>query len=117
MPAKFENAKLEDPAGVVKPYRKPSLAKGPVLAKITAQAVSGIPSDGAICWVARAAFGEQDFRWMIFRAWLFEDAPRVLLRVYLGYGEAVGAFVARHEFARRIVRRMMLPAIRRKARG
>jgi len=33
------------------------------------------PSGAAHCGIARAAFGEADIRWMIFRAWLVDDAP------------------------------------------
>lgn len=115
MPTK---AKIEN-LPVAKPYRKPALMKGPVLTGITAApAVSGgIPSDGVTCWVARAAFGEADLRWMIFRAWLLDDAPRWLLQGYLSHGEWLGARVARSDLARNLVRRLMMPAVRRKLRG
>ena len=99
-----------------KPYERPTLAKGPVLAAVTASdgAVSGtVPN----CWVARAAFGEADVRWMIFRAWLFEDAPVWFRRLYIRYGETVGTWLAGRDGARRVVRKLMTPAINRKLRG
>ena len=68
-------------------YRSPTLLKGPKLDAIAAGKVS------VDCWVARAAFGESDFRWMIFRAWLLEDAPASLRRSYLRHGERVGGVV------------------------
>lgn len=97
-------------------YAKPTLRKGPVLAQMTAikGTVSGVHPP---CWVARAAFGEADIRWMIFRAWLFEDAPTWFRAVYLGYGETVGAWLVGREIARAVVRSAMMPAIRRKVLG
>ena len=109
-------AKIETPKparSMPKPYRKPSLVKGPLLTKVTAATpVSGAPP--APCWVARAAFGEADFRWMIFRAWLLEDAPAWFRRLYLRHGEAVGGWLANRNRARRVVRTLMMTAIRRK---
>jgi len=104
-----------------KPYTKPVLNKGPVLANITAaQTVSGIPSDFSdsdACWVARAAFGENDLRWLIFRAWLLEDAPRWFRLLYLRHGKVVGAWLAGRARSRQIVRTLMTPAVNRKLRG
>jgi hypothetical protein len=74
--------------------------------------VSGV----ARCWVARAAFGETDIRWMIFRAWLLEDAPVWFRRLYIRYGETVGAWLAGRAGARSAVRALMMPAITRKLR-
>lgn len=97
-----------------KVYQKPTLVKGPLLTRITAvPAVSG----GQLgCWVARAAFGEHDVRWLIFRAWLFDDAPSWFRSLYLRYGEAVGDWLAGKHRVRGIVRTMMMPAVRRKSR-
>lgn len=94
-----------------KPYQKPTLVKGPLLTKITAVTpVSGT----APCWVARAAFGANDIRWMIFRAWLMDDAPAWFRNLYLRHGERAGQWLAGRDGARRLVRAMMLPAVRRK---
>ena len=101
------------PRSNAKPYQKPDLVKGPVLAKITAQPpISGVQTP---CWVARAAFGEADIRWLIFRAWLLDDAPAWFRRFYLRHGETVGAWVGRYEVTRTVMRACMLPAVRRKA--
>ncbi len=97
-----------------KAYQKPTLVKGPLLTKVTAAVpvtVSGAPVP---CWVARAAFGEADFRWMIFRAWLMEDAPAWFRALYLRHGEGVGAWLSGKDRARSVVRAMMLSAVRRK---
>ena len=99
-----------------KAYQKPTLVKGPLLTKITAATpvtVSGAPVS-APCWVARAAFGDSDFRWRIFRAWLMENAPPWFHSLYLRHGESVGAWLAGKDLARAVVRAMMMPAIRRK---
>ena len=98
-----------------KRYQPPVLVKGPVLGSIAA----GTPVSGPSlqCWVARAAFGESDIRWMIFREWLLLDAPSWFRRLYIRYGESVGAWVAVSAGARRVVRALMMPAVNRKLRG
>ena len=96
-----------------KPYQKPTLAKGPLLATVTA--APPISTSKSLCWVARAAFGAADIRWMIFRAWLIEDAPAWFRRLYIRHGEAFGGWLGARPRARGAVRRLMMPAIRRKA--
>jgi hypothetical protein len=96
-----------------KPYQKPTLAKGPLLATVTAE--PPVSATKTICWVARAAFGATDIRWMIFRAWLIEDAPAWFRRLYIRHGEAFGGWLGARPRARGAVRRLMMPAIRRKA--
>ena len=96
-----------------KVYQKPTLAKAAVLSAVTAQT----PTSGARCWVARAAFGEADIRWMIFRAWLVDDAPAWFRRLYIRHGEAIGNWLAGRESARLLVRALMVPAVNRKLRG
>ena len=95
-----------------KRYVKPILFKGPVLTSVTADTAVSVPT----CWVARAAFGESDIRWQIFRAWLIDDAPAWFRSLYIRHGELVGSWVAGREGARRIVRTLMMPAINRKLR-
>lgn len=92
-------------------YRKPTLTRGPVLTSVTsAKAISGaLP----ICWVARAAFGDTDVRWLLFREWLAVDAPVWFRNLYVQRGEAVGAWLRRHGVMRLIVRALMAPAVNR----
>ena len=97
-----------------KAYQKPTLVKGPLLTKVTAVAPVTVSGQPAPCWVARAAFGEADFRWMIFRGWLMEDAPAWFRALYLRHGESVGAWLISKDRARAMVRAMMMPAVRRK---
>lgn len=106
------------PAGslirAVKGYQPPTLRKGPVLTQVTANpTVSG----AAFCWVARAAFGADDFRWMLFRAWLLEDAPSWFRSLYMRGGPSVGTWLAAKPRARALVRAMMMPAVRHKAKA
>jgi hypothetical protein len=111
---KSDGSKSLRPAS--KPYLKPTLVKGPVLTNVTADtAVSGAPI--GVCWVARAAFGESDIRWMIFREWLLDDAPHWFRRLYIRHGELVGAWLAGRVSARRVVQALMMPAVNRKLRG
>ena len=114
MVAKSNNSASETP--VRKAYEKPTLARVAALSAITAQVPVSGEIDGG-CWVARAAFGETDIRWMIFRAWLLDDAPAWFRLLYIRHGEAVGAWLAPREGARGIVRALMMPAINRKLRG
>jgi uncharacterized protein YbjT (DUF2867 family) len=116
MVAKSNNSASETP--VRKAYQKPTLAKAATLSAVTSQTPTSSSSDSNnTCWVARAAFGEADIRWMIFRAWLLDDAPAWFRRLYIRYGESVGAWLAPRENARGIVRTLMMPAVKRKLRG
>jgi hypothetical protein len=104
-----------------RPYAKPTLELGPLLSGVTADtepvsvSLGGTPE--VICWVARAAFGEGDFRWMIFRSWLLEDAPDWFRAAYVRHGAGIGRWLAPRDGARRLVRAVMMPAVRRKAFG
>jgi len=111
MTAKSKNAKSQTTAR--KAYEKPTLTKTAVLAAIAATAISGPEK----CWVARAAFGESDIRWMIFRAWLIDDAPAWFRSLYIRYGELIGDWLVDRASARRVVRALMMPTISRKLRG
>ena len=66
-----------------------------------------------VCWVARAAFGETDIRWMIFREWLYADAPAWFRKLYIRHGEAVGCWLEDHSRMKGAVRFLMMPAINR----
>jgi len=102
-------------ASEVRVYQKPVLTKGPVLTNVTAgKAVSGtLP----ICWVARAAFGETDIRWMIFREWLVVEAPGWFRELYIRHGEAIGSWLRGQPRLQAAVRAAMMPAVNRMLRG
>ena len=106
-----------------KAYQKPSVVKVADLSAIAAQPAPATPISSSsdtsqqTCWVARAAFGEADIRWMIFRAWLVDDAPAWFRSLYIRYGESIGNWLVDRASARRVVRALMMPAISRKLRG
>ena len=99
-----------------KAYQKPTLTKAAELAALTAMPPAPI-SAADLCWVARAAFGEADIRWMIFRAWLLDDAPAWFRRLYIRHGELVANWLVGRDSARLLVRALMLPAVNGKLRG
>ena len=45
------------------------------------------------CWVAREVYGESNPKWLIFREWLFTQAPKWLLKFYCRYGESFALFI------------------------
>jgi hypothetical protein len=67
----------------------------------------GAVAAGAMCWVARAAYGEQDNRWKDFANWLFFDAPEWLHRFYMSAGPQLGEFVKLHKPVQRGLRFVM----------
>ena len=95
------------------PYVQPVLRRAGVLTRIAA-ATSNKDIPKMVCWVARAAFGADDIRWMVFREWLLADAPAWFRAAYLRHGERVGTWLAGRPLARAVVRRAMGVAIRRK---
>ena len=110
-----ESNKAESRTVMSRSYEKPTLVKGPVLTGVTA--APSVSSATKPCWVARAAFGESDIRWQIFRSWLLEDAPAWFRSLYIRHGEIIGTWLAGRDGARRVVRTLMMPAINRKLRG
>jgi hypothetical protein len=115
MSIKLNNENSEKPAASDqrRPYQKPTLIVGPVLTNVTAtKAVSGT-APIAQCWVARAAFGENDIRWMIFREWLVVEAPGWFHNLYIRHGEAIGAWLQGRATMQGIVRGLMMPAVNR----
>lgn len=65
------------------------------------------------CWVARAAYGEQDVRWLMFRYWLHTDAPSWLLNAYYKYGPRFAEVVKRSKGLQKVLRFVMNFAVRK----
>lgn len=59
------------------------------------------------CWIARAAYGEDNPRWMLFRQWLFTKASAGFLSWYLQNGQSVAPYVKSDSRLRAAVRRWM----------
>ena len=68
---------------------------------------AGAMGIGALCWVAREVYGEDDPRWTQFRHWLLTDAPKWLLKAYATHGEAVARVVKRVPILKGILRPLM----------
>jgi hypothetical protein len=69
------------------------------------------PGEG-FCWVAREAYGADDPRWLLFRAWLTADAPRWLFEVYAARGERFAAWIHDKPLVKAAVRSLMDIAIK-----
>ena len=91
---------------------KSSAAQGKydVLAN-TDDSSEGIAGDlkmlAASCWVAREVYGEDNPKWQRFRAWLLTRAPRLLLKLYIKYGERFARFISGKPRVKNIIRRWM----------
>jgi hypothetical protein len=66
------------------------------------------------CWVARAVYGEDNPRWMLFREWLLSDAPAWFRNLYFRRGESFARWITPHEGAKSVIRRWMDSRIERK---
>jgi len=69
-----------------------------------AQAAGSI---AALCWVAREVYGEEDDRWIQFRTWLLNDAPKWLLNLYAKHGEWFAGVVRKVPVLKRALRPLM----------
>jgi hypothetical protein len=62
---------------------------------------------GGICWVAREVYGEEDPKWLLFRAWLLTEAPDWLRDAYHTHGEAFAAWIHDKPLVKLAVRAVM----------
>tara|TARA_R110000751_G_scaffold161234_1_gene266912 strand:- start:601 stop:1020 length:420 start_codon:yes stop_codon:yes gene_type:complete len=67
-----------------------------------AGAVGGMP-----CWVAREVYGEDNPRWIRFRHWLLESAPKWFVRLYMKHGERFALFISDKPRVKRLIRSWM----------
>lgn len=64
------------------------------------------------CWVAREVYGEHNYKWRMFRHWMYFDSPRWLHNLYGKYGERFAAFIHNKPYMKRIIRSLMDKAIK-----
>ena len=64
------------------------------------------------CWVAREVYGGQNFKWRMFRHWMYFDAPRWLHNLYGRYGERVAVFVSNKPRVKQMLKHFMDKAIK-----
>lgn len=57
-------------------------------------AAQGALAYALLCWVAREVYGAQNPRWLMFREWVLEDAPRWFRGLYLRHGAAFAEWIA-----------------------
>lgn len=56
------------------------------------------------CWVARAVYGDDNPEWLVFRHWLFNEAPDWFRDLYLEEGERFAAFISDKPFLKSVVK-------------
>jgi hypothetical protein len=64
------------------------------------------------CWAAREVFGAENPKWLQFREWLLEDAPRKLRQWYIANGEELAAALKANPEEKGWVREFMESKIR-----
>lgn len=94
-------------AGYAGKYEDPGLlGKAGQIANIVGTGMS------LFCWVAREVYGEQNFKWRMFRHWMYFDAPRWLHNLYGRYGERFAEFVRNKPRVKRLLKHFMDKAIK-----
>jgi hypothetical protein len=73
--------------------------------------MGGMLGDGGFCWVAREVYGDHDPRWLVFRAWLLNEAPAWFRETYARHGEWFAAWLRRTPEAKAVLRPLMDAAI------
>ena len=56
------------------------------------------------CWVAREVYGKESGEWLVFRHWLFNEAPEWFRDLYLEEGERFAAFISDKPFLKSVVK-------------
>ena len=59
------------------------------------------------CWVAREVYGEDNPKWLQFREWLTNEAPRWFDSLYIKYGERFAKFISDKPRLKSIIRNWM----------
>ncbi|HSG19386.1 MAG TPA: hypothetical protein VLA31_01335, partial [Burkholderiaceae bacterium] len=62
---------------------------------------------GAVCWVAREVYGEDNPKWLMFREWLLTKAPDWFRNLYIKHGERFAAFLRTRPSLKRLIRKWM----------
>ena len=59
------------------------------------------------CWVAREVYGPTDIRWIMFRDWMKNKAPRWLYKLYVKHGEGFAEYIKDKPKIKFILRKLM----------
>jgi len=79
-----------------------------------AQGGGGLGGIFSKCWVAREVYGNDNPQWLLFRAWLTEDAPRWFHDIYVRFGERFALWISDKPKLKSVIKRLMDKAINRK---
>jgi hypothetical protein len=61
----------------------------------------------AKCWVAREIYGENNPKWMLFREWLNNHAPKWFDSLYIKHGEKFAVWIANKPLLKSVIRKWM----------
>lgn len=71
----------------------------------------GLQIASMFCWVAREVYGADDPKWVQFRSWMLDGAPKWLRNLYGRHGERIARTVKRRPWLKKILRPIMDLAI------
>ena len=83
-----------------------------ITTQVAAVAALGAANPGPGCWVARAVYGPDNPRWILFRQWLFGNGPvpevrTHLQKIYMRYGKSFARVVDKSPCLRSVLRLLM----------
>jgi hypothetical protein len=67
----------------------------------------GFNPNSGFCWVAREVYGDQNPKWLLFRAWLLTEAPTWLRDLYAAHGEEFAAWIHDKPLVKAAVKALM----------
>ena len=88
-----------------------------IISRLGGTAASGAQSYYLLCWVARAVYGAENPRWLMFREWLLEDAPKWFVHLYIRHGAAFADWLEGKDSLKAMIRRFMDGRIAKKFGG
>lgn len=65
------------------------------------------------CWVAREVYGQNNPMWLLFRGWLFDEAPSWFRKIYIKYGERFAEFISNKPFIKSFIRKWMTSIVKK----
>lgn len=68
------------------------------------QLAGDVAGAAMMCWVARAVFGTDNPKWLLFRQWMLTHAPKWFLNLYLTHGEAFAKWIHNKPILKSIIR-------------
>ena len=74
---------------------------------------SGMMAFGKNCWVAREVYGQNNPMWLLFRGWLFDEAPSWFRKIYIKYGERFAEFISNKPFIKSFIRKWMTSIVKK----